>query len=151
MTYSVHCYACVYASSYLRARPEGTAPMLHTDCFAKLMDLLECLQWAWKRVRLEETAPEKRMRQREQRESHCRYCCFRLQKLLRLLFDYRFINLSACKQQLISKYRLLNWLSEEEQKNPESKPGGYFPSCSGMKTLLTLTYVDNALVICKCH
>lgn len=32
------------------------------------MDLLECLQWAWKPEQLKETEPEKRMREEEQRE-----------------------------------------------------------------------------------
>lgn len=43
---------CVWVSSHLRVRPQGMTLMLHTHCFAKLMDLLECLQWAWKRVQL---------------------------------------------------------------------------------------------------
>lgn len=57
-------WACLYFCVY----PKGMTLMLHTHCFAKLMDLLECLQWAWKPEQLEETVPEKRMREEEQRE-----------------------------------------------------------------------------------
>ena len=69
--------ACVCVSVYLRASPEGMTLMLHTHCFAKLMDLLECLQWAWKPVLLYETGcpgKNERGRTKENTTAGARVC-----------------------------------------------------------------------------
>lgn len=81
----------------LRVYPEGMTLMLHTHCFAKLMDLLECLQWAWKPLR--DSAWKKNERGRTENltagaESGSS------KKMLCFLFDYRFINHSPCTQQI---------------------------------------------------